>query len=225
MPTTSACTSLLFTAFFSILAAPLVGATCIWTDTHCACSKRTALLGKSQCYDLVSDIPNSKNKRCRLRDCHESYVCDCNGTSYCEHESEEKPVLYQLNGNECELVSKNVTTVSLVDEDISRVHQTAPTKTRNCVFSDSECTCASSLEIGVTHDCLDYAYEDPEKGPVCRARDCAVAMVCDCGGESHCRRERKTTVAWRKVMNEGRPGLVVCEEFESKTDRVTKVKE
>lgn len=206
-----------------ILGVSSLGASCIWTSTHCACSKKTPLLGESNCYDLISDVPGSEKKKCSSRKCRESYVCDCAGTSYCEHESENRSALQHVGDGECIVVERNVTSLSLVDEDITNIHNTTPTKNRDCLFSDTECTCASTTEIGVIQDCVDFVYEDATKGPVCRVRDCKESMQCDCGGSSRCSRAERTTTAWRKVHNEGRPGFAICEEFESTTYHLTKV--
>lgn len=209
----------------AVLGISSFGSACIWTNTHCACTKKTSLLGDSNCYDLVADIPGSEKKKCSSRNCRESneFVCDCDGASYCEHESENKSVLQHVGDNECVVVEKNITEVSLVAEDITKVHQTVPGKTRNCFFSDTECTCASTTEIGIPQDCVDFVYEDPQRGAVCRVRDCKESMQCDCGGSVRCSRAMKTTTVWRKVRNEGRPGFAICEQFESSAYLVTKI--
>lgn len=201
-----------------------LGNACIWTGTHCACTKKTSLLGESSCFDLVADIPDSDRKKCTGRKCREAYVCDCDGPSYCAHESEITSVLQHVGDNECVVIDKNVTEVSLVAEDINHVHQTVG-KTRDCFFSDTECTCASTTSIGITQDCVDFLYEDPQKGAVCRVRDCKESMQCDCGGSSRCSRAKKTITGWRKIHNEGKPGFAICEQFQSYIYQVTKIRD
>lgn len=209
---------------FLLLSVARATNSCIWTKTHCACSKKTELLGNSVCYDVIGDIPGSLRKKCSSRKCRESFVCDCNGESYCEHSTEEKEVLVLAAANECKIEERVVTAVSLVTANISEVHSSIPGNARNCIFSDTQCTCASTTDIGITQDCLDFLYEDPVRGSICRVRDCRDSMQCDCGGSHTCSRAKKTSFAWKMIANEGRPGLAVCERFNSTTYNVTEEK-
>lgn len=173
------------------------------------------MLGESNCFDLVADIPGSNKKKCSTRKCRDSYICDCDGESYCEHFSETREVLVHTGKQECIIAEKKMTVVSLHTVNISDIHSTVPGQSRNCFFSDTECTCASTIDIGITQDCLDSLYKDPMKGHICRVRDCKESMQCDCGGSQRCSRAKTMNKAWRKTANEGRPGLAVCEPFQS----------
>lgn len=194
---------------------------CVYTDTHCACALRTVISNVSSCYDYVSDIAGSAEKRCRRRGCRDGYECDCDGTSYCEHSSEVRSVLQPLGDGRCEEVIKAVNSVRLVAGNLSDVVAGAMTNRGGCVFNESRCNCASKSDIGIAEDCYDFLYQDAGKGMVCRVRDCKESMVCDCGGSKMCLRELKTRRALRKRAEEGRPGFALCEYFESTSDVVT----
>lgn len=181
-------------------------------------------MGASICFDLIADIPGSNKKKCTTRKCRDSYVCDCGGESYCEHATEEHEALVPTGKNECAIAKKQVTNVFLRAVNLSDVHSTVPGKSSNCFFSDTECTCASTADIGITQDCLDFLYEDPIKGSICRMRDCKESMQCDCDGSRRCTRAMRKHKVWRKMGNEGRPGLAICEKLESNAYQIKEKK-
>lgn len=185
---------------------------CIWTATHCACSKRSAVTGNNQCFDFVSAISGSENVQCTSRDCADSYVCDCDGESYCGFKNETKEVLVTLTDSTCKYESKAITSVHLVNENINNI---TPSGVANaeCIFSDDKCTCASSMELGITNDCVDFKYEDPLRGSICSIRDCNLSFHCDCGGTHTCTKRMYSKTAWQATGQEGTPGLVLCDQL------------
>lgn len=168
------------------------------------------MAGNSQCFDFVADIANSDEKKCSTRDCGDSYACDCDGSSYCEFSTNEKIVLKAAESGNCKYESKTVTKVSLVNEDINSVYQTGLSNS-TCIYNENECTCASSIETGITSDCIDFKYEDSVRGSVCSIRDCKDSFHCDCGGTHRCNKEVVSKTAWRFTGQEGSAGLVLCE--------------
>lgn len=180
-------------------------------------------MNSSTCFDFMGNVKNSDLKRCSPRPCGGGYACDCNGTSYCSISSISRQVLEPVSDGKCIYVTKNLETVSLVSLDINEIHpMTLPNK-GTCVFNDTQCTCSSTLSIGVIQDCYDFLYEDPARGSVCRVRDCKDSMQCDCGGAQLCSRQSRTIRAYRKTGIEGRPGFVLCEEQDSTSYVVTKL--
>lgn len=188
---------------------------CIYNSSHCACAPRTIVSEVSTCYDFVADIEDSPQKLCVSRDCKDGYICECNGTSYCSHSNIEVKVLHAAGDSKCDVVSKSVHSVTLISPSITEVFSSAPSSNSVCILDETQCTCASTTEIGIYEDCYDFLYTDAARGDVCRVRDCKESMRCDCAGPSLCDRTLRNTTLLRKTGNEGRPGYALCEWYHS----------
>lgn len=188
---------------------------CMYNSSHCACSPRTIVSGTTTCYDFVADIEDSPQKVCTSRDCKDGYVCECNGTSYCSHSNTEMKILQAAEDGKCDVVSKRVHLVTLETLGFVDVSPRLPSNNNICVLDNTQCTCASTTEIGIYQDCYDFLYTDAVKGDVCRVRDCKESMRCDCAGSNLCYRTPRNITTLRRVGSEGRPGYALCEWYQS----------
>lgn len=198
--------------------------TCVWTDKHCSCTNRAAVVGQERCWDLIKPLHSTKDTyACKSRPCRGGYVCDCDGTSYCEFVTSSKRVLVHKHGHTCKYEYKNVTSVRLVEKDIKNVINHKP-KADECVFTDDQCTCAWGSAVGSHHDCVDFLKTDPKLGAVCKLRDCRESRVCDCGGDALCNKRTNIKQAWRSTGSlPGQPGHVMCKRTTVETSIVTEV--
>lgn len=177
--------------------------------------------GSNTCYDFVADIENSTHKLCTSRECRDGYVCECNGTSYCSHSTRQMDILQPAGDNKCDVVSRTIHAVTVVASSIAELFPEALSVGGTCVLDDTQCTCASTTEIGIYEDCYDFLYTDAVRGDVCRVRDCKESMRCDCAGSHLCDRALRTTTTLRKTGEEGRPGYALCEWYQSTSQLVT----
>jgi hypothetical protein len=86
-----------------------------------------------------------------------------------------------------------VMTIHLVAERSSSAFESKPQRL-SCLFTDTECTCGEHLEQS---GCVDFVFDDPEREPKFKPRDCAPAMICDCEGTSVCSKTTVTGSVWK----------------------------
>jgi hypothetical protein len=119
-------------------------ASCVWTSTHCACSKKEAVGSAGKCFDPVGRIGAINSQQsCTPRSCNSKYVCDCNGPSYCKLQTSVQKFLTPVTNRVCQVKQSNITRVALDAEDINTVLSAGP-HSGACVFNDSACTCSTT---------------------------------------------------------------------------------
>jgi hypothetical protein len=191
---------------------------CVWTDTNCACSLKKDIVQSQVCWDAVQPlVPMGEDQPCRSRECNisgkkESYVCDCNGDSYCGFQAVEKISLVPSSPGMCTRQRAFAKSVFLVADDIKNVTG-LPWSQKKCIFSDAECTCMSARG---KNDCIDFLKNDPDLGNICQVRDCKDSMTCDCAGNETCSKDVVTKMVWVSTGNvPGKPGTITCKQQEA----------
>lgn len=200
--------------------------TCLWTETNCACSLRTNEDASNVCYDAEStNVATGMEVKCTSRACGPSYVCDCEGSSYCGFRERRSRALVKIQKEgTCVFKETVVKDVVLIDQDLANVVPGYRVRRSPvCVFSDDECTCSKALPSLHSADCATFAYRDDCRGYVCKVQDCEESMVCDCGGFEMCNRKLvSSTILEPSGAVPGKPGLVYCDRVKGPLVLVTR---
>jgi hypothetical protein len=185
----------------------------VWTDKNCACTKITEKSRHAVCWDPVLPVvAEGRSQPCTDRFCdpehHKSlFKCDCEGKSFCEIKYIDQVSLFPIEKGLCSVNKNKVKSVQLVAEQSNSALESKPQR-RSCLFTDTECTCGEHTEQS---GCVDFVFDDPERGPMCKSRDCAPSMTCDCEGTSLCSKTTVTRSVWKATAHiSSKHDLVDC---------------
>jgi hypothetical protein len=172
---------------------------CVWTDKNCARTKITEKTRYAVYWDPVLPvIAEGRRQACtdRFRDPqNDKAFLNATAMGRAFGKSSLSIGCHSFPKRTVYAPQKKikVMTIHLVAERSSSAFESKPQRL-SCLFTDTECTCGEHLEQS---GCVDFVFDDPEREPKFKPRDCAPSMICDCEGTSVCSKTTVTGSVWK----------------------------